>query len=77
LAKIVRMSYKNEQAAVNGWKNLTSAPSAQPFWVYQFPKGHWNYASVDSPVGQSLKENGMIYPENNCKAQQFRLVQPK
>lgn len=43
--------------------------------VYQFPKGHWSYATPNSEVGQSLQATGYIYPEINCKAQQWELVE--
>lgn len=44
-------------------------------YVYQFPKGHWNWATVASPIGESLKESGMIYPTIGVKAQQFQLIE--
>jgi ABC-type Fe3+-hydroxamate transport system substrate-binding protein len=43
-------------------------------YVYQYPKGHWSWATFDSPIGQNLRESGMIYPETNCKAQQFQMI---
>lgn len=44
-------------------------------YVYQFPKGHWGWASYSSPIGQNLRESGFIYPETNVKAQQFEEIQ--
>lgn len=29
-------------------------------YVYQFPKGHWDWASFDSPIGHDLRNYGMI-----------------
>lgn len=49
-------------------------PTENQGYIYQFPKGHWGWATVNSPVGQSLRESGMIYPETGCKAQQFELI---
>ena len=48
--------------------------SVESFYVYQFPKGHWSYATINSPIGESLRISGMIYPDIDCKAQQFEIV---
>jgi hypothetical protein len=39
--------------------------------IFQYPAGHWGYAIATSPVYESIKETGYIYPEINCKAKDF------
>lgn len=44
------------------------------FYIYQFPAGHWGYASYDSPIGHDLRDSGFIYPTIGCKARAFELI---
>jgi hypothetical protein len=44
------------------------------FCVYQFPRGHWGYASLLSPVGEALQCNGMFYPEIGVAAQCWEVI---
>lgn len=44
------------------------------FAVYQFPRGHWGYASLASPVGIALQDTGMIYPELGIFAMAWEVV---
>ena len=64
---------KTKEAALRAWGKYYGKfrPAGM---VYQFPKGHWAYCSATSPVGVSLRESGMIYPELNIKAQQWEEV---
>lgn len=54
-------------------KRLTSEYKMSGY-VYQFPAGHWNCCSLESPVGQSLADSGYIYPEFGIKAARFERV---
>lgn len=45
-----------------------------PFVVYQFPRGHWSYASLESPIGRDLQATGYIYPQIGSKARQWEIV---
>ena len=42
--------------------------------IFQYPKGHWGYAIVNSPVYNAIRETGYIYPEINCIAKEFSFV---
>lgn len=59
-----------DKAITNGKKILGN----QDFMVYQFPAGHWGYCSMNSPVGSALQNSGMIYPELNCAAVRWEVV---
>lgn len=41
-------------------------------YVYQFEKGHWGYATFDSPIGADLRASDMtlIYAAQNIRAKQ-------
>lgn len=57
------MAYTTQRAATNAFHALM--PSFAGI-VYQFPQGHWHYATIKSPVGQSVIADGLIYPAQGC-----------
>jgi hypothetical protein len=65
------MTYKTHRSAVRAGRR---AFPGRAFVVYQFPKGHWGYASLDSPIYRDLSRGGAIYSDLEIAALQWDLV---
>lgn len=52
-------SMKTQTAAIKRGKAIMGD---HQFFVYQFPAGHWGWAAINSPVGNSLDATEDIYP---------------
>ena len=67
------MNAKTKSQAIAKFRKLYQVKN-EPFWVYQFPKGHWSYATTSSEVGRDLEATGHIYKSLGIEAKQYELI---